>query len=457
MSEDKSYEPVLMKHIPVVPFDPQVFSYASWGESIPMTYTNWREETLSWKETCYIHANLSCFPVLTITGPDAVKFVSDISVNGYGNFEVGRCKHMIMCTPSGHVFDHGLVLRTAQDQVQTYVTPFYVMFRAEQGDYDIDVKMTGDDEDHNFVFQLAGPRSLEIVENALHEDIHDLKFMRFRWGKIAGHDVRILRMGMGGSLSYEVHGFGCREGIDVYNELLRVGKPYGIRKMGVNQYECNHTENGFPQATIHFPAAATEIPGYLDYLAKFDFYVDDGGVERAGSMADQPLENYYRNPYELGWGHMVKFDHEFTGREALEKIAQNHREMVTLVWNHEDIMKVFASFFEKGEEPYADMPFPVDISIMGAAGNRYFQDKVLKDGKQVGVSMWRTYTLYYRETISLCCIDPDLAQEGTQVEIVWGDAGSRQLNIRATVARFPYLDLTPNRDFDMESIPHYAG
>jgi hypothetical protein len=51
------------------------------------------------------------------------------------------------------------------------------------------------------------------------------------------------------------------------------------------------------------------------------------------------------------------------------------------------------------------MAFPHDFGIMGQAENRYFQHKVLKDGKVVGVSMWRTYTLYYRRTISLCCID----------------------------------------------------
>ena len=38
---------------------------------------------------------------------------------------------------------------------------------------------------------------------------------------------------------------------------------------------------------------------------------------------------------------LVKFDHDFTGREALEKVAKNpKRKKVTLAWNGDDVTKV---------------------------------------------------------------------------------------------------------------------
>lgn len=446
-------EAVMMKQMSCIPSDPNVFSWVGWGEYVAHTYTNWREETMSWKTSCYLSASLSCFPALFIKGPDAVKFVSTISVNSYKNFPVGSCKHMIICNEQGMVMDHGLVMRTAEDEVQTYITPFYLLYRAEKDHFDVTITMSGD-EDRPFVFQLAGPRSLEIVENYLQEDIHDLKFMRFRWFEVNGKKVRVLRMGMGGSLSYEVQGFTDETGVAVYQELLEAGKPFGLKKLGVNQYMCNHTENGFPQSTLHFPGAISQDPGYAEFMSKIDFYYDEAASEPHGSWSDN-IQDYCRNPYELGWGHMVNFDHEFTGKEALLKIRENHREMVTLVWEPEDIMKVFHSFYEQGEEPYDDMPFPQDFGIMGPAENKYLQNTVSKNGKVVGVSMWRTYTLYYRSTISLCCIDADQAQIGNEVEITWGERGGRQIQIRAKVERYPFLDLTPNKKFDMESIPHF--
>lgn len=452
MSEGKKYEPVMFEHISCVPYDPEVFSYVGWGQHIPHTYTNWRDETLSWKKDCYLGANLSCFPAMVVKGPDTLKFISDISVNSFKNFPVGSAKHQIMCTIKGNVMDHGMILRTGEEEVLMYSMPFYPLYLA-QDKYNIEVS-----DDNPYLFQLAGPKSLEILENVVQEDMHDLKFMRFKHCKIAGYEVRVLRMGMGGSLSYEIHG-PRDEGIDVYNEIWRVGQSYGLKKLGVNQYMCNHTENGFPQQTLHFPGAVLDDPGFIEYMkATNPDYYDESwttGSEPKGSWSTD-IRDYYRNPLELGWGHMVKFDHEFVGREALEKIRDaGPRKMVTLVWNHEDIMKVFASYFEKDEEPYEDMAFPQDFGIMGPAENRFYQHKVLKDGKTVGVSMWRTYTLYYRETISLCCIDAELAEVGTDISLIWGNIGKRQLEIRAKVGRYPYLDLTPNKEFDLESIPRY--
>ncbi|HIR98192.1 MAG TPA: hypothetical protein IAD39_10060 [Candidatus Merdisoma faecalis] len=40
---------------------------------------------------------------------------------------------------------------------------------------------------------------------------------------------------------------------------------------------------------------------------------------------------------------------------------------------------------------------------------------------------------------------------------LYGDTDRRTLEIRANVERYPYLDLTPNYKYDVESIPHYKG
>ena len=36
-------------------------------------------------------------------------------------------------------------------------------------------------------------------------------------------------------------------------------------------------------------------------------------------MSDD-IEDYYTNPWDLGYGSFVKFDHDFIGRDALEAI-----------------------------------------------------------------------------------------------------------------------------------------
>ena len=146
---------------------------------------------------------------------------------------------------------------------------------------------------------------------------------------------------------------------------------------------------------------------------------------------------------------MGKFDHDFVGREAMEaEAADPKRKTVILRWNPEDLVDVFASQFEPGE-PYKFIEFPV-APQQPAGGHA---DLVTKDGKPVGISSAAVYSYYYREMISQTTIDLDQAEIGNEVVVHWGDFGKRIKEVRATVERFPYLDLPSNRDYDLTSVP----
>jgi glycine cleavage system aminomethyltransferase T len=71
----------------------------------------------------------------------------------------------------------------------------------------------------------------------------------------------------------------------------------------------------------------------------------------------------------------------------------------------------------------------------------------------VGISSVAVYSYYYRRMISQCTIDIAHAETGTEVEVHWGNHGGRIKQIRATVERFPYLDLPSNKDYDLASVP----
>ena len=71
----------------------------------------------------------------------------------------------------------------------------------------------------------------------------------------------------------------------------------------------------------------------------------EGTGSLGGSFVSANIEDYYLTP-GAGLRHFVKFDHEFIGREALEKRVQDarpHRRKVTFEWNGEDLGRIFAS------------------------------------------------------------------------------------------------------------------
>jgi len=46
------------------------------------------------------------------------------------------------------------------------------------------------------------------------------------------------------------------------------------------------------------------------------------------------------------------------------------------------------------------------------------------------------------------------AEEGREVEVLWGRPGTHQMRVRATVTLFPYIKEGRNDSFDTETIPH---
>ena len=127
----------------------------------------------------------------------------------------------------------------------------------------------------------------------------------------------------------------------------------------------------------------------------------------------------------------------------------NHqkRKKVTLVWNGEDVAKAMASMFHSGGDivKYIDMPL-ANYSTLP-------YDKVVKDGKTIGVSTYTGYTFNERAMISLAMIDVAHAEPGAQVTLIWGEEGGgsttgrdgrdahKQTEIRATVAPAPYAEV----------------
>ena len=146
-----------------------------------------------------------------------------------------------------------------------------------------------------------------------------------------------------------------------------------------------------------------------------------GGYEASGSLGgsfvSDNIEDYYVTPYELGYGPFVKFDHDFIGREALEKIANKpHRKKVTFAWNPDDMAKIYASLFRTDGDLYKF----IDLPNANYASSSY--DKISKGGKVVGFSMFGGYSFNERTMLSLGIVDPDI-KIGEEVTL---DVGRRE-------------------------------
>jgi glycine cleavage system aminomethyltransferase T len=393
-------------------------------------FNGWKPESLSWKTGCYIHTGLSNTQTNFI-GPEVKEFFSSIAVNSFDKFPIGSMKHVVMCNQDGLITSHAITQRNDEDEYHFFAGAPWPHYMLEKTPFRVEARRVP-----SYLTQVAGPTSISTLERATGESLSDIGFLKFRKAKIAGKTVEVGRIGMSGNLAFELRG-PLAEGPDVYDAVYKAGQDFGIERLGWRTYLVNHVEGGFPQMNWTFWGAGYSDPGFRPQFA---------APSVTGSVDPANLRARYRTPVEVNWQRAIKFDHEFVGRSALAKeVADPQRVTVTLRWNPEDVIDIYASLLAPGEE-YKTIELPT--SPPWSKGLNGHADHVLRDGRAIGVSSGTIYSYYYRQVMSLGTIDIDAAKIGTEVVVQWGDYGRRIKNVRATVERFPYLVEDRNDQID---------
>jgi len=415
-------------------------------------FHNWRSEQAAWRESAVLFDQSHHMVDLYIKGPDAIKLLSDTAINSFANFPVNRAKQYVQVSHSGHVIGDGILFHLAQNElvfVGRAPSANWIMFHAATGGYDVEI--INDDRSPSrpggkaikrisYRYQIQGPNAWAIIEKLNGGPLEQLKFFNMADMNIDGTRVRTLRHGMAGAPGLEIWG-PYEDGERIKNAILEAGAEFGMVPVGSRAYATNTLESGWIPSPL--PAVYTDdrMKSYREWLPH-NSYEAAGAI--GGSFVSNNIEDYYVTPYEIGYGPFIKFDHDFIGRDALEKMQSNdHRRKVTLAWNSDDVVAAFASMFKKGEHAkYMELP------LSNYANSNF--DAVMGGDKMVGMSMFSGYSYNERSMLSLATVDSDIAI-GTEVELLWGENPktgkttvenyATQTKIRARVSTVPYAEV----------------
>jgi vanillate/3-O-methylgallate O-demethylase len=420
---------------------------------VPYEFSNWRREQRAWRETAVLFDQSHHMVNLFLRGPDAVKLISDTGINSVANFPVNMAKQFVPTTPAGHVIGDGILFHLDEEEfvwVGRAPVSNWLTYRAETGGYDVEVEKDDRSPSHPYGkpvtrkywrFQIQGPNAWQVIEKVNGGPVEQLKFFRMAQMNVGGRQVRTLRHGMAGEPGLELWG-----PYETYDEtrqaILEAGQEFGLEACGARAYASNTLESGWIPSPLPAIYTGEALRGYREWLPAAGYEATNA---LAGSFVSDDIDDYYLNPWELGYGPFVKFDHDFIGREALEQIeAETQRKKVTLAWDGEDMVKLLAALFDTDEDPYQFFDFPI-----ANYGSSNFDSVLDDDGNLLGFSMFTGYSANERRALSLATVDPHV-ELGSEVHVVWGepDGGTRkktvephrQLTVRAIVSPVPYSE-----------------
>lgn len=415
-------------------------------------FSNWRSEQAAWRHSAVLFDQTHHMDELTVEGPQAEAFLSHTGINSFANFKLNRAKHFVPVTPNGHVIGDMIIFREREDKfilVGRAPTANWLMFQAASGSWQVRLSHNPRSDSRpdgervmriHYRFQIQGPEADKIFEKINGGPVADIPFFHVDQINVGSRSVQALRHGMAGAPGLELWGPYADKHY-IQSTILQAARDVGVdlRQVGSRAYSTNTLESGWiPSPLPGIYTGDGMMQDYRDWLSASS-YEAAGSI--GGSFVSANIEDYYVNPFELGYGFYIGWKKDdFIGKSALEamKTAPN-RKKVTFEWNRDDVMAVMASAFEDGT-PYKWIDFPTPNYASSSA------DMVMRDGQMVGMSMFNGYSFNERCFLSLGVADASV-EVGDILNLKWGEPDDtaktsaephKQADIRVRVAPTPY-------------------
>ncbi|GGB01351.1 vanillate/3-O-methylgallate O-demethylase [Allosediminivita pacifica] len=416
-------------------------------------FENWRNEQAAWRNGAVLFDQSHHMDELIVEGPQATEFLAYHGINGFGNFDLNRAKHYVPVTPNGHVIGDHIIFREREDKyvlVGRAPTSNWLMFCAAYGNWNVRIKYDPRSPSRpegervlrtHYRYQIQGPLAPAIFEKMNGGPVPDIKFFHVDWINVGNKKVQALRHGMSGAPGLEIWG-PYEDKSYILNTILEAAKDAGVDivRCGSRAYSTNTLESGWiPSPLPGIYTGDGMLAEYREWLGS-DMYEAAGAI--GGSFVSDNIEDYYVNPFELGYGFYIGWKKDdFIGKEALTKMkdAPTNRKKVTFEWNKEDVLKVISSAFEEGT-PYKWIDFPQPNYASSSA------DMVMHGDKMVGMSMFNGYSWNERCLLSLGVVDSSV-EVGDVLTMKWGEPDDtaktsaephKQAEIRVRVSPTPY-------------------
>ncbi|BAU86242.1 aminomethyltransferase [Streptomyces laurentii] len=264
--------------------------FAGWD--MPLRYGSEREEHTAVRTKAGLF-DLSHMGEITVTGPEAVRFLDYALVGNISTVGNGRARYTMICREDGGILDDLIVYRLGETEAPEYM----VVANASNAQVVLDAlteRVAGfdaevrDDRDAYALLAVQGPESGGILAKLTDADLDGLKYYAGLPGTVAGAPALIARTGYTGEDGFELF-LKPEHAEGVWQALTEAGADAGLVPCGLSCRDTLRLEAGMPLYGHELTTGLTPFDAGLGRVVKFEKTTNEG---------------------------------RFVGREALEKAAE---------------------------------------------------------------------------------------------------------------------------------------
>ncbi len=202
----------------------------------------------------------SALTKIQLRGPDALAAVDYLVTRDMSRIYVGKSAYCPILKDDGHFCDDGIAFHVAEDHflLASSIGPSFELLQEYAQGRNLSVER--DDDLH--IITVQGPKSLQLLDAETSANLASLEFCHQVHAKLCGKEMMVSRTGYSGERGYELF-MPADQVVDVWQQLVELGKPLGVRPVSFDGLEMVHIESGL----MAYGAEATEenTPWEVDF------------------------------------------------------------------------------------------------------------------------------------------------------------------------------------------------
>ncbi len=253
------------------------------GWEMPVQYTSIMDEHLAVRKAAGIF-DISHMGEVTVSGAAAAEFLNRVLVNDVRKIEPGGGQYTLLCNERGGVIDDLYLYQLSQEVYFSIVNASrteadVAWLQAQAAAFPRRDELRLTDASHNYAaVAVQGPRVKEFIDTAIPGTacsglrvgcVTGLKKNQIAGFPFGHANVLVSRTGYTGEDGFEI--LGRDESIQqVWDTLLRLGQPYGIKPCGLGARDTLRTEVCYPLYGHELDENTTPIEAGLGFFVALD-------------------------------------------------------------------------------------------------------------------------------------------------------------------------------------------
>lgn len=239
------------------------------GYNMPVSYEGVNIEHQTVRESVGVF-DVSHMGEFLITGPNALALIQKISSNDASKLFDGKAQYSCMPNEEGGIVDDLIIYRIDAEKYLLVVNASNIEkdwnWIAHHNSVDATMR---DMSDEMSLLAIQGPKAAEAMQSLTDVNLSNMKFYTFEVGTFAGVEkVIISATGYTGSGGFEIY-FRNEDAEEIWNAVLKAGKEFGIKPIGLAARDTLRLEMGFSLYGNDIDDTTSPIEAGLGWITKF--------------------------------------------------------------------------------------------------------------------------------------------------------------------------------------------